>query len=195
MSDAQTLGVYDAKIEDYKAMTAAQPGAALKQFIATLPAGGHALDLGCGPGFAAAQMAQAGLQVTATDASPEMAKAAGGHPGVTSRCETFAALPDAPTYHGIYANFSLLHGRKADFPGYIAACKAALHPGGMLHLGLKLGEGEERDAIGRFYSYYSEAELEDVLGANGFTITWRKTGHEVGLAGSDDPFILMQAHG
>ncbi len=194
MSDQQTLGVYDAKIEDYKALTAAQPGLALKQFIAALPSGGHALDLGCGPGFAAAEMAKAGLQATATDASPEMAKAAGQYPGVTSRCETFADLPRKPTYHGIYANFSLLHGRKADFPGYIAACKTALFPDGVLHLGLKLGEGEERDAIGRFYSYYSEDELKDVLAKNGFTVTWQKTGHEVGMAGTDDPFILIQAH-
>ncbi len=194
MADQETLAVYDAKIEDYKALTVAQPGAALKRFIAALPQGGHALDLGCGPGFAAAAMAAAGLQATATDASPEMAKAAGQHPGVTARCETFADLPLSPTYDGIYANFSLLHGRKADFPGYIAACKAALHPGGVLHLGLKLGEGEDRDAIGRFYSYYGEAELDQILADAGFTVTWRKTGHEVGLAGTDDPFILMQAH-
>ncbi|MGB1234164.1 MAG: class I SAM-dependent DNA methyltransferase [Planktomarina sp.] len=193
MTDKQTLAVYDAKIEDYKNLTAAQPGFALRQFIAALPANGTALDLGCGPGFAAAEMALKGLRVTATDASPEMANAAGQHQGVIARCEDFSAIPTTPTYDGIYANFSLLHGRKADFTGYITACHAALNPNGYLHLGLKQGTGEERDAIGRFYSYYMPDELHDILSQAGFTVAWKTEGEEVGMAGSMDPFILIQA--
>lgn len=193
MTDAQTLAVYDAKIEDYKSLTAAQPGAALKQFIAAIPVGGSVLDLGCGPGFAAAEMARQGLQATATDASPEMARAAAEHAGVTARCEDFTALPNTPTYDGIYANFSLLHGRKADFANHIAACRAALTLNGYLHLGLKQGTGEERDAIGRFYSYYMPDELRGILTNAGFTVVWEKEGEEIGMAGSMDPFILMQA--
>lgn len=193
MTDAETLAVYDAKIDDYKSLTAAQPGLALRQFIAALPAGGTALDLGCGPGFAAAEMAKRGLNAVATDASPEMAKAAGMLAGVTARCEDFTAIPTQPTYDGIYANFSLLHGRKADFAGYIAACYTALNPNGNLHLGLKQGTGEERDAIGRFYSYYMPDELRDILTDAGFTVVWETEGREVGMAGSMDPFVLMQA--
>ncbi|MEM6307404.1 MAG: class I SAM-dependent methyltransferase, partial [Pseudomonadota bacterium] len=109
MTDHETLAVYDAKIEDYKAITIGEPSQALLGFMADLPKGGTVLDLGCGPGFAAAVLADHGFVATATDASPEMAKSAGSHRGVTARCEDFSQLPHAPTYDGIYANFSLLH--------------------------------------------------------------------------------------
>jgi 2-polyprenyl-3-methyl-5-hydroxy-6-metoxy-1,4-benzoquinol methylase len=62
---------------------------ALIDFIATVSKGGHVLDLGCGPGAAAAKMAQAGLKVTATDAVPEMIALATQHAGVNAICATF----------------------------------------------------------------------------------------------------------
>lgn len=66
MSDPETLAVYAAKSNDYadfsSGPTAKDP--ILKDFIASLPAGGTALDLGCGPGDSARIMAQAGLMCT-----------------------------------------------------------------------------------------------------------------------------------
>lgn len=193
MTDQKTLDVYDAKIEEYKSLTAAQPSNALKLFIAGLPKGGDALDLGCGPGFAAAEMARNGLNTFATDASPEMAKAASEHEGVHATCETFDALPETPKFDGIYANFSLLHTTRAEFPTYVKKCHEALRPGGLFHLGMKLGSGEERDDLGRRYCYFSETEFESILNNAGFKVEWKRTGEEKGLAGSTDPFILIQS--
>ncbi|MEO0358103.1 MAG: SAM-dependent methyltransferase, partial [Pseudomonadota bacterium] len=69
----------------------------------------------------------------------------------------------------------------------------ALNPGGYFHVGLKVGTGEARDAIGRFYAYYGVQELQDLLTETGFTVVWTHEGHEMGMAGTLDPFVLMQA--
>lgn len=193
MTDQQTLDVYDAKIEDYKKLTFATASKSLLKFIEALPDDAHALDLGCGPGFAAAEMARRGVKVTATDASPEMVAAASQHPGVTARCETYHDLKTVPTYHGIYANFALLHATRDDFHAHIKSCHQALFDDGILHLGLKLGHGEKRDSLGRFYTYYTRDELVEILTTTGFTVTFEHQGEEPGLAGPIEPFILIQA--
>jgi 2-polyprenyl-3-methyl-5-hydroxy-6-metoxy-1,4-benzoquinol methylase len=194
MTDAQTLAVYDAKIEDYLRLTQAPPSKSLLAFIKAIPEGGRVLDLGCGPGLAAAEMARQGCNVEAIDGSAEMVAAASKHPGVTAREATFDELPSQATYHGIYANFSLLHAQRADFDRHIQACHAALHPGGILHLAMKLGTGEKRDDLGRFYTYYTAQELKDILTQAGFTLTFEREGQEKGLAGDVEPFIMMSAH-
>ena len=155
---------------------------------------GGVLDLGCGPGLAAAAMARQGLQVDATDGSAKMVAAAAKHPGVSAQLATFDTLPTGATYHGVYANFSLLHASRADFARHIQACHTALHPEGILYLGMKLGTGEKRDSLGRFYTYYSAEELADVLTQAGFTISYQREGKELGLAGDVEPFIMVTAH-
>lgn len=194
MSDKETLAVYDAKIEDYKSLTFGSTPKALLRFIEALPENAHALDLGCGPGFAAADMARRGVaRVTAMDASTEMVKTAATHEGVTTIQATYDDLPNTPTYHGIYANFALLHSTRDDFKRQIADCQTALHPNGILHLGMKTGTGEKRDHLGRFYTYYTVEELSEILGNNDFTITFVHEGEEKGLAGPTEPFVVISA--
>lgn len=194
MSDSETLAVYDAKIDDYTKLTAAVPGKSLRNFVAAMPDGGRVLDLGCGPGAAAREMGTAGLETFACDASIEMAKAAAKHPGVSARQGDFWSLAEDGPFDGIYANFSLLHATRDDCKTHIANCHKAMNPGGRLHLGMKLGEGEERDHLGRFYTYYSEDELCQIVTDAGFTVEGYTTGSEPGLAGTNDPFILLTAH-
>ena len=98
------------------------------------------------------------------------------------------------TYDGVWASFSLLHDTKANMPKRLAQAHRALRSKGQFFLGLKLGEGEHRDSIGRFYAYYTEAELELLLSDAGFEITDRRYGEEVGLDGKMWPYILIYAH-
>ena len=193
MIDEQTLAVYDLKIEDYLRLTQAPPSKSLLAFISAIPKGCRVLDLGCGPGLAAAEMASQGLQVDATDGSEAMIAATTKHQGVEAKQATFDELPTVATYDGIYANFSLLHATRSDFSRHIQACHTALNPSGVLHLGMKLGLGEKRDTLGRFYTYYSADELTNVLTAAGFTITFQREGKELGLAGDVEPFIMVTA--
>lgn len=193
--DAETIAVYDARAAEYAEMTSPERGnAALASFIAALPPGGAVLDLGCGPGHSAAAMADADLQVTAIDASGEMVALAARHKGVTARQLTFAQIEGRALYHGIWANFSLLHAPRSDMPRYLAALHLALKPGGLFHIGLKTGTGELRDSIGRLYTYYTEGEIRTLLGEAGFTITSHRTGREPGLDGTIAPWITLAAH-
>ncbi|MEM8592768.1 MAG: SAM-dependent methyltransferase, partial [Pseudomonadota bacterium] len=66
-------------------------------------------------------------------------------------------------------------------------------PGGVLHLGMKLGSGEKRDAIGRFYSYFSREELLAALEQSGVAAAWEHQGEQPGLDGTVAPFILIRA--
>lgn len=194
MSERETLNVYDAQAETYQKVIAEWNDPALADFVAEIPRGGAVLDLGCGPGHAAARMADAGLHVTATDGSMEMIRLAAKHPGVAARQATFDEIDGQSIYDGIWASFSLLHAPRAKFPVHLAALHRAAKPGARLHLAMKLGSGEATDSLGRFYSYYSRDELERYLQKAGFTVASHLTGRDKGLAGTLDEWIAITAH-
>ena len=197
MADKETLRVYDAKAADYAKLidSDTKENPYLERFIARLPTGGRVLDLGCGPGLAATRMANAGLQVDALDGSAEMVAMAAQHDGVTAWQATFDQITGTDIYDGIRANFCLLHASKEAMPHHLAAMVTALKPGGAFHIGMKLGSGSQRDAIGRLYSYYSEPELITLLGAAGLTAGETNHGRTVGLDGTEADWIVVAAHG
>ncbi|WP_113910653.1 class I SAM-dependent DNA methyltransferase [Roseovarius dicentrarchi] len=194
--DDETLGVYRARAQDYAAMTDELSGDKhLAAFIAAMPPGARVLDIGCGPGRAAGQMAAAGLAVDAIDAVPEMVAMAAAQPGVTAWQASFDDIGGDAIYDGVWANFSLLHAPRAALPGHLAAIHRALKPGGLLHIGMKTGTGAGRDDLGRFYTYYTEAELRELLIAAGLTPARSWTGRDTGLAGTCDEWSILHAHG
>lgn len=201
MSDRETLDVYAKAAGEYAKKFAriddidVEQFSDLKALFALLPQNGLVLDYGCGPGQWAAKIRGAGYRVEAMDASPEMAELAKTAFDLEVTVGTFEALEAEARYDGIWANFSLLHAPKAEFPAHLARIKRALKPNGALHLGMKLGEGEARDHLGRFYSYYQPEELTELLENAGFTVTRQRTGSGKGLAGTEDTFVILTAHG
>lgn len=195
MIDRETLAVYDARASDYADLVgdAAAPDNQLQNFLDLLPAGADVLDLGCGPGRAAAHMADAGHNVTATDASAEMIALAARHPKVKARQESFDAIEGTAIYDGIWANFCLLHADRSDLPRYIAAIAKSLKPNGVFHIGMKTGTDTERDALGRRYTFVTRKELLDLLANAGLSMIEEWTGRGKGFAGTIDPWIVMQA--
>lgn len=194
MTDDSTIAAYNARAADYAAFTQGHDDPLLTAFIAALPRGACVLDLGCGPGFAAARMADAGHCVIAKDASPEMIALAARHPGVAARRASFDDIAETAAYDGIWANFSLLHAPRADLPRHLAALHRAARPGARLHIALKLGSGEGPDALGRFYTYYSEDDLVSLLETAGFTVASRSYGADKGLSGDISDWIAITAH-
>ncbi len=196
MSTRDTISVYDAEATRYAALTdddnAGDPQ--LTRFIEAVPATGRVLDLGCGPGASAAIMARAGLIVDAMDASAEMVRLASAHTGVSARQATFSDLNAVAAYDGIWANFSLLHASRSEFPDHLETVHQALKPGGVFYIAMKLGQGEGPDRLGRYYSYYSEEELKTYLQEAGFTVTSQKFGSGTGLDGSVSNWIALAAH-
>ena len=139
-------------------------------------------------------MAAAGLIVEATDACPEMVALADAHEGVAARVASFDDISGTVEYDGIWANFSLLHAPRADLPRHLAALRRALKPGGRFHIGMKTGTGEERDSLGRHYTYVTAEELQQLLIEAGFTPLSSSTGRDVGLSGEVSDWVTIAAH-
>ena len=190
-----TIDVYNARAQDYLDLVRDVVPAGLAEFIAAQPSGGAVLDLGCGPGHHAARMAAAGLDVTAIDPSPEMCALAAQQGDFTVVEAGFDDIPGLGQFDGIWASFSLLHAPKSDMPRHLSALRDALVPGGLMTLGLKLGEGEATDSIGRFYAYYGEPELRGLLRDAGFAPGLSRHGTDPGLSGSLDPWVVIDAYG
>lgn len=201
MSDKETMQVYAGAAEQYAQQFARVAEgdidqlSDLKALFALLPDDGLVLDLGCGPGQWAARIQAAGYQVEAMDASPEMAELARDRFDLDVSVGVFEDLTVEGRYDGIWANFSLLHAPRADLPAHLKRIHRALKHGGAFHIGMKLGEAEGRDHLGRFYSYYGEDELIGILEEAGFTVTRKRRGNGKGLAGTDDTFVILTAHG
>jgi SAM-dependent methyltransferase len=192
-ADKHTLKVYAAEADRYaKIETSDVERQSLDAFLARLAPGAHILDLGCGPGHHAAEMQARGFAVTAWDASPDFVAAARER-GVDAHERIFDDLTAQDAYDAVWASFSLVHAPRADLPRHLAAIARALQPGGHLFLGMKLGEGEHRDTLGRFYAYFTEEELRGHLAEAGFAVLDAVKGSGKGLAGTEDPFILITA--
>ncbi len=196
MSDPETLAIYTAEARVYgDRFDPAAPPSALAAFIGRLPAGGRAIDLGCGTGWAAAFMVRAGLEVLAIDAAPGMAAEARRRYGLGVEVARFDRIADEveASADGVWAHFSLLHAPRAAMPGHLAAIARVLKRGGTLVLALKLGAGEARDRIGRRYTYYGDAELGALLANAGLQIRSRETGVSRGFDGTEGPWIRLFA--
>lgn len=195
MTDTETIAVYDAKAQDYADLVSTdKPNRHLRAFIAALPKGGHALDIGCGPGNSAAQMQAAGLTVTAIDPSEKMVEVGREKYGIDIKRGTYDDITETAHYDGVWSSFSMLHIPRADVPRHLATIRKALKPNGTFVIGVKTGTGEDRDSIGRHYTYFTRDELDTLLTAAGLTPTDHFEGREAGLAGTIDPFIIVTAH-
>lgn len=193
-ADPGTLAAYAENAGRYAdRFRAERPGRHLAAFMAALPAGGAVLDLGCGPGHDCAFLRAAGFRPDPVDACPEMVALANRLHDIGARLGTFDGIAAQATYDGVWAQFSLLHARRADLPRHLAALARALRPGGLLHLGMKTGTGERRDPLGRFCTFVTVPELRGLAEAAGFDVTAAEEGAESGLAGTVDPFVILTA--
>lgn len=194
MTDDKTINAYTNRVAEYLSMPLPpEQIEARMAFAEAVATGGYVLDLGSGPGSDSSFFLREGLKVRALDATPAFVDHAREN-GVDAHLGTFDDVTETAEYDGVYASFSLLHAPREDFPRYLAAIHQALKPEGILFLGLKLGTGEHRDDLDRYYTYYSQTEIEEALAEAGFTTDRITTGMGKGLAGSYDGFILVLAH-
>ncbi|WP_343032042.1 class I SAM-dependent methyltransferase [Roseovarius bejariae] len=191
-SDKETLAYYGKAAGEYAERTAhLDKDPALDAFLAQVPPGGRVLDLGCGPGVMAARMAGEGFAVVATDAVPEMVEMAAVSPGVEARVARFDEIEGEAEFDGVWANFSLLHAPRGDLSGHLRAIHRALRPGGQFHIGMKTGEGERRDELGRLYTFVTEVELRGLLADAGFAPISDRRGREAGMSGIPEDWITI----
>ena len=192
MTDHRTISVYDSQVDNYVSVVKQHSvDTLLLDFIARLKPRGYVLDLGCGPAISSATMREHGLRVDPVDASGEMVKLANSTFTINARQATFEDIDVKNIYDGIWANFSLLHANAKDFPKILKSLRLALKPAGIIHLGMKIGQGSIRDKFDRYYSYYSQEELQMHLSTAGFAVETVVLGEGVGLAGNIEPWIAL----
>ena len=104
MTDLKTINVYNSKSNEYSSLTNAnRPSKHLISFMNKIDAGGTVLDLGCGPGNAAAFMTQKGFEVIATDASLEMVKLAKLNNNIDALHQSFDDIQWVDNFDGVWA--------------------------------------------------------------------------------------------
>ncbi|MES2343043.1 MAG: class I SAM-dependent methyltransferase [Pseudomonadota bacterium] len=157
--DPQTLAFYDREAVAYAGRRLPGVSQRLADFLAALPAGAHVLDLGCGGGQDSEVMLAQGFEVTSLDGSAGLARIAQERLGRPVRVQLFEDLEDEAAFDGVWANASLLHVPTPGLAQVLARVRRALKPGGVFYAGYKAGEGGDRDALGRYFNFPSEAEL------------------------------------
>ena len=192
MADQKTIDAYNGQVDTYLKMVGElKVDPILLRFIDRLRVNDYVLDLGCGPALASAVMRDKGLRVDPVDAAEAMVQLANDKFNIGARQAQFNDIDAIGIYHGVWANFSLLHAQTQDLATILLALHRALKPQGLLHLGMKLGEGSKRDKYGRYYAYYSQAELELYLNDAGFDLVHAELGEARGMAGDMEPWIAL----
>ncbi|HEV7329160.1 MAG TPA: class I SAM-dependent methyltransferase [Bosea sp. (in: a-proteobacteria)] len=162
--DADTLGFYAAEAEIYAGRDRELGETRLRRFAGLLPAGGLVLELGCGGGQDSEALLTLGLDVTATDGSPELAAQAQQRLGRPVSVLLFEDLTAEAAFDGVWANACLLHVPRPALPGILARVRRALRPGGVFYASFKAGEAEGRDRFGRYYNYPDADWLRSAYG-------------------------------
>ncbi|EIG56347.1 class I SAM-dependent methyltransferase [Bradyrhizobium canariense] len=168
--DQGTLQFYRSNARSY-ADWAKAPSTRLRGFLALLPSGGSILELGCGAGNHSAVMLAEGFSVRATDGSPEMAEIASQRLGHAVEAMRFDQLDAHEAYDGVWASACLLHVPRDELAGILAQIRRALRPSGVFYASYKMGEGDGRDSLGRYYNYASPEWLEATYASAGPWIT------------------------
>jgi SAM-dependent methyltransferase len=164
--DEETLQFYRSNAQSY-ADWAKAPSMRLRAFLALVPPGGSILELGCGAGNHSAVMLEAGFAVRATDGSPEMAAIAARRLGHPVEAMLFDELKAQEVYDGVWASACLLHVPRDELAGILTRIHRALKPSGVFYASFKVGEGDGRDNLGRYYNYPSPDWLRSTYAAAG----------------------------
>jgi ubiquinone/menaquinone biosynthesis C-methylase UbiE len=195
--DTETIKYYDKYAESYlDKVCNTYPDSDLLSFINSIKSGGTVLDLGCGPGNSSAMMQSAGLNVQASDCSQKMVDIAKNKFNVDAIKAEFKELSEIDLYDGVWANFSLLHAPRSEMLSNLKKINRSLKKKGYLHIGLKIGNGEKRDTLGRQYTYYQPKELKSLLISAGFTINTIRLDMDgaISMTGMIEPFMIVTAY-
>lgn len=175
--DAQTITTYNLLAKTYDDETTdfwnRFPGDFIDEFAKRVS--GKVLDVGSGPGRDGVLLRDRGIDVTCLDASEAMI-AMTETQGFRSVLGDFESMPFTDgEFGGVWAYTSLLHVPKSEIDRPMKEISRVLKSGGVFAIGMREGDfdgyrpSSEIDAP-RWFSFYTKAEIEEILRRNGFEI-------------------------
>ncbi len=177
-----TRDSYNETAAAYAEKTAAgffTPEKEMREFLDHITEDGQILDVGCGAGRDARIFSELDYKVTGIDFSSELlsiaARAAPKAHFFEKSVEELSTFPTS-SFSGVWANASLHHIPKTSLPDACQEMHRILQPGGILYISVKKGSGEglEQDrrygGVLKYWAYYSEEEMVNILKQNGFEV-------------------------
>jgi superfamily II DNA or RNA helicase/HKD family nuclease/SOS-response transcriptional repressor LexA len=149
--------------EFFKATVGVDMSPIRERFLDGLKPQAHILDAGCGSGRDAKAFFDAGFQVSAFDASTELAALASEYCGFQVAVRRFEEVTEFERYDGIWCCASLLHVPGEDLPGVLSKLWRALRPGGRIYVSFKHGTGERAHG-GRNFTDADEDTVRALFG-------------------------------
>ena len=187
--DRKTAALYEARAHEWIAQRRPQAveDGRLVGFVRRLRGGGRVADLGCGPGWYAAELSAHGYAVVALDVATAMLAHVGRHAPNAARVRgDLAALPFADrSLDGAWGVNCYVHVPGADLPLALARLHAALRPGAPVALSfanlarmqptaadLRRGDAERRSSkgelVGRLLTGVTLERVRGLLEGAGF---------------------------
>ena len=133
------------------------------RFLRYLPKSGQILDAGSGSGRDTLAFLKMGYQVSAFDASPEMAALSTELTGVRTLVSTFKDFHETEQYDGIWACASLLHVLAAELPAILNQLNRGLKTHGALYASFREGTGEHHPSSGRHFTDLTVTAFQTLL--------------------------------
>lgn len=174
----QTWKSYESSACDYaRNVEDLHPHKEAERFLSLIASGGSIIDIGCGSGRDVKKFSDRGFRVTGIDFSPSMIEIAKSNaPKATFQTVDMHSLNLEEIFDAAWANASLLHISKTHLPKILENIYNILNDNGLFYIKMKKGthEGIEIDTrydnLPKFYSYFEEKELKDVLREAGFDL-------------------------
>lgn len=171
----KTIASYDGHVSDYIDGTVHEVSGTIKEWIdrtfEDVPKDARILEFGSAFGRDAAYLQNLGYQIACTDATPAFVdelQQRGFNANVLNAITD--ELPQGTDI--VLANAVLLHFTRDEAATVIGKVYDALNVGGKFAFTLKQGEGEEwseyKLGAPRFFTYWTDAQIHDVLAGAGF---------------------------
>jgi len=150
----------------------------LTQFTSYLEKGAKIIDVGCGSGKDVDYLTEEGFEVVGIDYSKEMIDEAKERvPNGNFVVQDMAKLEfDDKTFDGVWCCASILHIPKENVFDILKGFNRVLKPEGVMYLAVIEGEGErmvefpQSKNMPRFFAFYKQREIEELLEGAGFKI-------------------------
>ena len=175
-----THASYEATAQEFSHNVAElAPTGSINQLLQLLPSKAKIIDIGCGSGRDATIFSEMGAKVVGIDFCSnllDIAKQNSPLPKFELMDIEAMDFPDS-SFDGAWSACSLGHIAKKNLPAVLKKINVLLKDNGIFYLALKKGSGEllEQDMryegnIQKFWSYYEEEELKNILQAAHFKI-------------------------